>query len=112
MNSRDKFSETKLPKKEDSYSQSYEGKNTDKDNTRANIVWKHFKIKNLGECHDFYLMADVHLLTNVFEHFRDMCLSYYGSDPAYYITLPNYSWNVFFLSLTGIRLQQFQKRDV
>jgi predicted nucleic acid binding AN1-type Zn finger protein len=45
MNSRDKFSETKLPKKEDFYSQLYEEKNVDKDNTRANIVWKHFKIK-------------------------------------------------------------------
>ena len=24
-----------------------------------------------------------------------MCLNYYGLDPAYYITLPNYSWNAF-----------------
>ena len=111
MNSRDKFSETKLPKKEDFYTQLYEEKNADKDNTRANIVWKHFKIKKIGEYHDLYLMTDVYLLTDVFEHFRDMCLSYYGSDPAYYITLPNYSWNVFFKSLTGIRLQ-FHKKEM
>ena len=35
-----------------------------------------------------------------------MCLktlNYYGVDPAYYITLPNYSWNAL-LSLTGVRL--------
>ena len=55
-----------------------------------------FQNKKIGEYHDLYLMTDVYLLTDVFEHFRDMCLSYYGSDPAYYITLPNYSWNVFF----------------
>ena len=45
-------------------------------------------------------MTDVYLLTDVFENFRDMCLNYYGLDPAYYITLPNYSWNAF-LSLTS-----------
>ena len=48
-----------------------------------------FNIKNLGEYHDLYLMTDVYLLTDVFENFRDMCLNYYGLDPAYYITLPN-----------------------
>ena len=32
-------------------------------------------------------------------------MNYYGLDPAYCITLPNYSWNAF-LSLTGVRLQQ------
>ena len=105
MNSWEKFDETKLPKKEYFYSKLYEENIADKDYTRANIVWKHFNIKNLGEYHDLYLMTDVYLLTDVFENFRDMCLNYYGLDPAYYITLPNYSWNAF-LSLTGVRLQQ------
>ena len=95
MNSWDKFDEIKLPKKENFYSQLYEENITDKDYTRANIVWKHFNIKNLGEYHDLYLMTDVYLLTDIFENFRDMCLNYYGLDPAYYITLPNYSWNAF-----------------
>ena len=81
----------------------YEEYVTDKDYTRANIVWKHFNIKNLGEYHDSYLMTDVYLLTDVFYHFRDMSLNHYGLDPAYYITLPNYSWNAL-LSLTGARL--------
>ena len=103
MNSWDKFDETKLPKKEYFYSQLYQENITDEDYARANIVWKHFSIKNLGEYHDLYLMTDVYLLTDVFENFRDMCLNYYGLDPAYYITLPNYSWNAF-LSLTGVRL--------
>ena len=105
MNSWNKFDETKLPKKEDFYSKLYEENITDKDYARANIVWKHFNIKNLGEYHDLYLMTDVYLLTDVFENFRDMCLNYYGLDPACYITLPNYSCNAF-LSLTGVRLQQ------
>ena len=111
MNSWNKFDETKLPKKEDFYSKLYEENITDKDYARANIVWKHFNIKNLGEYHDLYLMTDVYLLTDVFENFRDMCLNYYGLDPAYYITLPNYSWNAF-LSLTGVRLEQIHKKEM
>ena len=111
MNSWNKFDETKLPKKEDFYRKSYEENITDKDYARANIVWKHFNIKNLGEYHDLYLMTDVYLLTDVFENFRDMRLNYYGLDPAYYITLPNYSWNAF-LSLTGVRLQQIHIKEM
>ena len=87
MNSWEKFDETKLPNKEEFYSQLYEENITDKDYARANIVWKHFNIKNIGGYHDLYLMTDVYLLTDVFEIFRDMCLNYYGLDPAYYITL-------------------------
>lgn len=97
MNSFNKFNEEQLPKKENFYSHLYEEHITDKDYTRANIIWKHFNIKNLGEYHDLYLMTDVYLLTDVFENFRDMCLNYYGLDPAHYITLPNYSWNIFYI---------------
>ena len=111
MNSFDKFDEEQLPSKEHFYSQLYEEHITDRDYDRANVVWKHFNIKNLGEYHDLYLMTDVYLLTGVFENVRDMCLNYYGLDPAYYITLPNYSWNAF-LSLTGVRLQQIHIKEM
>ena len=47
MNSWEKFDETELPKKEYFYSNLYEEYINDKDYTRTNIVWKHFKIKNL-----------------------------------------------------------------
>ena len=98
MNSWERFSETKPPKKDDLYSHFFEENIADKDYARANIVWKHV------EYHDLYLMTDVYLLTDVFENFRDMCMNYYGLDPAYFITLPNYSWNAF-LSLTGVRVR-------
>ena len=111
MNSWDKFDETQLPKKEYFYSQLYEENISDKDYEKANIVWKHFNIKNLGEYHDLYLMTDVYSLTDVFENFRDMCLNYYGLDPAYYLTLPHYSWNAF-LSLTGVKFQQIHIKEM
>ena len=42
---------------------------------------------------------------------KDIHKYYYGLDPAYYITLPNYSWNAV-LSLTGVRLQQIHKKEM
>ena len=50
-------------------------------------------------------------LTDVFENFREMCLNYYGLDPAHYITLPNFAWSAF-LAMTGVRLQQIHNRDM
>ena len=111
MNSFDRFGEEQLPSKKDFYSQLQEQHITDKDYARAKIIWKHFNIRNLGEYHDLYLMTDVYLLTDVFENFRDMCLNYYGLDPAYYVTLPNYSWNVF-LYMTGAELEQIHQKEM
>ena len=111
MNSFDRFDEEQLPSKKEFYSQLQEQHITDKDYARAKIIWKHFDIKILGEYHDLYLMTDVYLLTDVFENFRDMCLNYYGLDPAYYVTLPNYSWNVF-LYMTGAKLEQIHQKEM
>ena len=33
-------------------------------------VCKHYKIKNLGEYHDFYVQSDTLLLTDVFENLK------------------------------------------
>ena len=38
-------------------------------------------------------------------------MNHYGLDPACYITLPNYSWNVF-LSMTGIKLEQIYIKEM
>ena len=92
MNSWDKFNETKLPSKDDFYSQLNEEHITDQDYERAKQIWNRFKINNLRDYHDFYLATDVYLLADVFENFRDMCLDYYGLDPAHYYTLPNVAW--------------------
>ena len=106
-----KFDETALPTKQAFYSYLYEEDITDEDYRRAQRIWEHFNIKNIGEYHDLYLMTDVYLLTDVFENFREMCLNYYGLDPAHYITLPNFAWSAF-LAMTGVRLQQIHNRDM
>ena len=106
-----KFDETALPSKQAFYSYLYEEDITDEDYRRAQRIWEHFNIKNIGEYHDLYIMTDVYLLTDVFENFREMCLNYYGLDPAHYITLPNFAWSAF-LAMTGVRLQQIHNRDM
>ena len=69
------------------------------------------KSKNLGDYHDFYLATDVYLLADVFENFRDMCLDYYGLDPAHYYTLPNFAWDAM-LKNTKVKLDHIHDLDM
>ena len=57
-------------------------------------VWKTFKIKKMGECHDFYLKTDVMLLSDVFGNYRDIDLKTYNVDPVWYLTAPSFSLDV------------------
>ena len=82
MNSFDKFNDEQLPSQEQFYSRLTEEEITNDDYNKAKQIWKHFGIKSMGEYHDLYLKTDVLLLTDGFENFRDMCLSYYGLDPV------------------------------
>ena len=68
----ERLKERQLPPKEAFYSKLSEEKVSDKDYERALKVWKHFGIRTLGQYHDLYLRTDVLLLTDVFEHFRDV----------------------------------------
>ena len=60
---------------------------------RAIRIWEHFGIRDLGQYHDLYLRTDVLLLTDIIEIFRNLCMEYYGLDPAHYFTLPNFDWD-------------------
>ena len=103
MNSFDKFDDEQLPSKDDLYSQlSEEGINVN-DYERAKIICKHFEIKNMGEYHDLDLKIDILLLIDIFENFRDVCMKYYGLDPAYYYTLPNFAFDAI-LKITGVEI--------
>ena len=106
-----KFNETSLPKIEDFYSKLTEEGIKQSEYDRANKIWEHFKIQNLGQYHDLYLQTDVLLVTDVFENFRKTCLVDYGLDPAHYITLPNFSWDAMLLK-TGIELELIYDEDI
>ena len=65
----------------------------------------------MGEYHDLYLKTDVLLLTDIFENFRNLCMTYYGLDPAYYMTLQNFAWDAM-LKKTNITLDLVHDQDM
>ena len=78
---------------------------------RTIIVWKVFKIKNLGQYHDLYLKTDVLLLADVYEKFIKTCLNYYGLDPIHYFSSARLSWDGT-LKMTGVELEKINNIDV
>ena len=107
----DKFREKQLPPKKAFYSNLTESHIEDDEYERALKIWEHFGIRNLGQYHDLYLRTDVLLLTDVFENFRDLCLEYYGLDPAHYFTLPNFAWDAMLLK-TGVVLEPITDQEI
>ena len=71
----EKFDKTALPPKKDFYSNLNLEDISDEDYVHAQKVWNLFKIKNLGEYHDFYVQSDTLLLADVYENFRNMCMN-------------------------------------
>jgi len=65
---------------------------TQKDYERAKQTWSQFKITNMQQYHDYYLLSDVLLLTDVFENFRRSVINKHKLDCLYFVTLPSLSW--------------------
>ena len=84
---------------------------TDDDYKHAQQVWDTFDCTMLGDYHDLYLRTDVLLLADVFENFRRTAMATYGLDPAWYYTLPGYSWDCL-LKCTNIELEQITEPDM
>jgi len=70
MTDRSKFDETELPAIEKLYNTLNDEPLSVPDYQRAHDIWKFFGIQNLHQYHDHYLISDVLLLADVFEHFR------------------------------------------
>ncbi|KAL4099018.1 hypothetical protein QTP88_023519 [Uroleucon formosanum] len=106
----DKLEESSLPKKADFYSTLTEEHIDDEEYEHAVSVWNHFKCKTLGEYSDLYLKIDVLLLADVFENFRDMCISTYNLDPVFYYTAPGFSFDCM-LKYTNVKLELLSDYD-
>ena len=59
-------------------------------------VWKECGCKTLWDYHLLYLQADITLLADVFETFRNNAIESYKLDPAHFTSLPELSWNSLF----------------
>jgi len=89
----EKLEEPCLPPRESFYSSLTGDTVSESDYAHAVNVWQRFSIQTLGEYSDLYLKTDVLLLVDIFENFRDSCVASYGLDPAYYYTLPGFTWD-------------------
>jgi len=92
MTTFDRFDETGLPPRAAFYNDLDGTDISEEDYLHAETVWNVLKIQNLGEYHDLYMEIDVHLLADVFENFRNLCLDIYGLDPANFNTSPELAW--------------------
>ena len=107
----DKFNETSIPSKESFYSNLTMENITETDYIHANIVFKTFKLNNLGDYHDLYVQSDILLLAGVFENFRKACNKTYELDPAHFISLPGLAWQAC-LKKTGVELELLTDYDM
>ena len=106
-----KFAEMKLPPQEDFYSQLQEEGISNEDYAHAQKVWDVFHCNTFGEYHDLYLKKDVLLLADVFENFRNVCLTTYELDPTHYYTAPGLSWDAM-LKHTQVQLELIDDIDM
>ncbi|XP_070163481.1 uncharacterized protein [Polyergus mexicanus] len=116
---KEKLHDTCLPPRESFYSSLTGDTVSESDYAHAENVWRRFSVRTLGEYSNLYLKTDVLLLADVFENFRNKCIESYGLDPAYYYTLPGYTWdamlkhtNITFELLTDIDMVMFIERGI
>ena len=111
MNSLEKLKETKLPPKEMFYSRLIDEDISDENYAHALKVWETFEMKNLEDYHNLYNRADVLLLADVFENFRDICIKNYKLDTAHYYTAPGLAWDAA-LKVTEVKLELLSDMDM
>ena len=111
MDESNKFDEKELPVKKSFYSNLMMEDISDTDYKHANNVFKKFDLNNLGDYHDLYMRSDTLLLADVFENFRNACLSNYELDPAHFVSLPGLAWQAC-LKKTNVELQLITDYDM
>ena len=104
MDGWDKLNEKIIPSKESFYSNLTLENISEVDYMHANNVFKTFEQNNLCDYHDLYVRSGMLLLADVFEHFRNACLSNYELDPAHFVSLPGLAWQAC-LKKTNVELE-------
>ncbi len=104
------LNETSLPSIDKFYNKLNDEDLSDEKFAHAQNVWHLFKIQNLGEYSDLYLKTDILLLADVFENFRKNCIATHKLDPAWYHSMPGYTWDSM-LQFTKCRLDILRDID-
>jgi len=113
----EKLEETCFPPRDSFYSSLTGDTVSENDYVHAVNVWQRFSIHMLGEYSNLYFKTDVLLLADIF---RDSCLrASYELDPAYYYTLPGFTWvamlkhtHINFELLIDIDMVMFTERGI
>lgn len=84
----------KLPEIDKFYSCLSETTISPKDHAFAKKVWKTFDCQNLLDYTELYCKIDTILLAEIFQKFRKDMLVFSGLDPANYISLPSFSFDM------------------
>ncbi|CAG9822874.1 unnamed protein product [Phaedon cochleariae] len=111
VNSVERLDESKLPSIQNFYNKLNDTNISDDDYAHAQKVWESFDLKSMGEYSDLYMRTDILLLADVMENFRASSLKTYGLDPAWYYTMPCYTWDCM-LKYTGCKLQIIKDIDM
>jgi len=106
-----KLAETSLRPKDVFYSRLKGEGITDEDYKHATKVWKEFKMKTFREYLELYNKVDLLLLADVFENFRDLCMTHYELDPAWCYTAPGLSWDAA-LKTTSVKLELLSDNNI
>ena len=106
-----KLDETSLPPKEAFYSKLMDDGSTDEDYQHAHTVWKEFNIESMKDYHKLYNLSDVLLLTDIFENVRDICMTHYGLDPAWYFSATGLALDAA-LKITKVQLELLSDQDM
>ena len=111
VDSMEKLDETSLSPKEAFYCKLTGEDITDEDYQHAQTVWKEFNSESMKDYHNLYNLSDVLLLADVFENFRNICMNYYGLDPAWYISAPGLAWDAA-LNITKVQFELLNDSDM
>ena len=95
---------TALPSQDKFYSSLSEDTISEENHLFAKKVWKTFKCKNLLDYTELYCKIDTILLAEIFQKFRKDMLLFSELDPANYISLPSFSFDMM-LKLTKCTIE-------
>lgn len=85
---------TNLPTKENFYSSLNESSISNENHAFAQKVWKTFNCQNLLDYTELYCKIDTVLLAEIFQKFRKDMFLFSNLDPANYISLPSFSFDM------------------
>lgn len=110
FNDPSKLNVTQLPAIEDFFDTLTQTQCSQDDYDRAQLAWREFNCKSMGDYMEAYLKLDVLLLTDVFESFRRLSLKESGLEPVNFVGLPGLTWSAAY-KFTGASLHLLQDKE-